>query len=70
MYDMLTVRELNVLQHMLFYGTEKAFAVVRENGWEPDSEDCHRGIHSELAHLFIEVATELFQRLEQTPAAA
>jgi hypothetical protein len=70
MYHMLTDRELNVLQHMLFEGTEKAFSMASENSLELNSADCQRAIHAELADLFIEAATELSRRLEHTPAAA
>jgi hypothetical protein len=66
MYHMLTDPELNVLQHMLFEGTEKAFSVVSENGIEVNSAKYHR----ELADLFIEAATELSERLEHSPVAA
>jgi hypothetical protein len=66
MYDMLTDRELNVLQHMLFEGTEKAFSAINENGLELNSAKYHR----ELADLFIEAATELSGRLAHTPVAA
>jgi len=57
MYHMLTDRELNVLQHMLFEGTEKAFWVVSENDRELNSAERHRAMHAELAALFIEAAT-------------
>jgi hypothetical protein len=66
MYHMLTDQELDVLQRMLFEGTEKAFSVVSENGIEVNSAKYHR----ELAELFIEAATELSRRLERTPVAA
>jgi hypothetical protein len=70
MYHMLTDTELNVLQHMLFEGTEKALLVVSENDRELNSAESHRAMHAELAELFIEAATELSRRLEHTPAAA
>ncbi|HEX8005126.1 MAG TPA: hypothetical protein VF482_01710 [Trebonia sp.] len=70
MYHRLTDRELNIMQHMLFEGTEKAFWVVSENGRKLNSAEDYRAVHAELAALFIEAAAELSRRLERTPAAA
>jgi hypothetical protein len=66
MYDMLTDAELNVLQLMLFEGSEKAFSMAGENVFDPHSAQCHR----ELAGLFLEAGTELSRRLRHTPVAA
>lgn len=66
MYHVLTDRELNVLRHMLFDGTEKAFSVLIEDSQELNSAEYHR----ELADIFVEAATELSRRLEHPLVAA
>lgn len=70
MYDILTTRELIVLQNKLFDGTEDAFSIASGNGLQQDTTECHRVIHEELAHLFMEAATELIGRFENIPKAA
>lgn len=70
MYYMLTTKELTALQNMLFEGTERAFFVASEDFPEVASLERRREIHKELAHLFIEAAAELIDRLERLPQAA
>ena len=70
MYYMLTIKELTALQNMLFEGTERAFFIANEEFPELPSPERRREIHKELAHLFMEAATELIDRLERVPLAA
>jgi hypothetical protein len=64
MYGLLTTTELNVLQSMLFEGSEDTYLVASleetESGWI----ERYRPVHLELSRLFIEVATALMQRLD------
>jgi hypothetical protein len=70
MYDTLTSAELNVLQSMLFEGTEDAYRMANFAGGNPDLSEDYGPVHSELGHLFIEVGTELLLRLDQQVAGA
>ena len=70
MYDVLTAAELNVLQSMLFEGTEDAYSMARITGGNPGLSQRYGPVHRELGHLFIEVGTELLLRLDQQAAAA
>jgi hypothetical protein len=64
MYDGLTFREFTALQSMLFEGTERAFCVANHRRSDPSWFDRYQPTHSEIAALFIEVATELLDRIE------
>ncbi len=68
MYDLLTTRELTVLQSMLYEGAEDAFGMAHIRG--DDLSWGYRPLHREIAHLFIEAGTELVQRLHQPAQAA
>lgn len=70
MYDTLTAAELNVLQSMLFEGTEDAYRMARFTGGTLGLAKRYGPVHRELGHLFIEVATELLVRLDQRVASA
>lgn len=59
MYYMLTTSELTTLQDMLFEGTERAFWIASQDCLDPNSTKRLRATHKEVAHLFIEAATEL-----------
>jgi hypothetical protein len=71
MYDLLTMRELTVLQSMLFDGTEDTYRLARIKNGNPGWMAHYRPVHTELGNLFIEAGTELLQRLDQQlqPAA-
>ena len=70
MYDLLTTKELTVLQSMLFEGTEDTYRLARLQEADPRSMEFYRSVHAELANLFIEAGTELLQRLDQQVWAA
>jgi len=70
MYDVLTAVELNVLQSMLFGGTEDAYRMASFTGGNPGLAEHYGPVHHELGHLFIEVGTELLLRLDQQVAGA
>jgi hypothetical protein len=63
MYDGLTLRELAVLQSMLYEGTEEAFRMTSIHGSDPDWFSRYRPLHSEIGLLFIEAGTELLERM-------
>ena len=64
MYDALSTTELTALQEVLYTGTERAHQVAHlapENrGWLAR----YRPAHTEIAHLFLEAAEELIDRLD------
>jgi hypothetical protein len=64
MYDALTLRELAVLQELLYEGSEEAFRVTSSRGSDQDWFDHYRPLHSEIGHLFIEAGTELLERID------
>ena len=70
MYELLTTTELNVLQSMLFEGTEDAFRLANANDGNPGWAQHYRPVHHEVGHLFIEAGTELLGRLDQQVQAA
>jgi len=70
MYDLLTTRELTVLQSMLYDGTKAAYRVARLMGEDRDSFERYRPVHTETAHTFIEAGTELVRRLDGIAKAA
>jgi hypothetical protein len=65
MYDMLATRELTVLQSVLFEGTEDAYRTAHLTHDDPDWLGHYHPVHQEIAHLFIEAATELLERLDR-----
>jgi hypothetical protein len=70
MYELLTSAELNVLQSMLYEGTEDAFRLASIRDGNPGWVVHYRPVHSELGHLFIEAGTELLIRLDHQVQAA
>jgi hypothetical protein len=64
MYDSLTFREFTVLQNLLYEGTERAFCVANHRRSDPTWFGRYQPTHSEIAKLFIEVATELLDRMD------
>ena len=70
MFDMLTCGELNVLQSILFEGTEETYMIIDlklgDTGWFRH----YRPVHNEVGTLFIEVGTELLKRLNCSVKAA
>jgi len=70
MFDMLTTRELTVLQSMLFESTEEAYKLIAlkcsDTGWFRH----YRPVHHEVGNLFIEAGTALLQRLDTSVEAA
>jgi hypothetical protein len=65
MYDLLTTKELTVLQSMLFEGTEEAYGAVCAGYDAPTWTAQYYPVHGELGQLFIEAGTELLLRLDQ-----
>jgi len=65
MYDRLIIRELTTLQSILFEGTEDAYRTAHLTCDDPDLVGHYHLVHQEIAHLFIEAATELLERLDQ-----
>jgi hypothetical protein len=65
MYELLSTKELATLQVWLFEGTEEAFRVACATGDDPGWWQRRPALHRELAALFIEAGTELFQRLDR-----
>lgn len=71
MYDLLTTRELTVLQSMLYEGAEDTFAMAYPKGGDdPDDSGNYRPLYQEIAHLFIEAGTDLVERLRPSAGAA
>ena len=70
MYDLLTMAELNVLQSMLFEGTEDAFRIASITDGNRGWAQRYGAVHRDLGYLFIEAGTELLLRLDQQVAAA
>ncbi len=70
MYDLLDARELTTLQSILFEGTENAYLTAQLMCDDPDWFGHYHLVHQEIAHLFIEAATELLERLDQHVLAA
>jgi hypothetical protein len=70
MYKLLSTRELTALQSMLFEGTEDAYRAASLTADDLDWLGHYRPVHQEIAHLFIEAATELLERLDQHVLAA
>jgi hypothetical protein len=70
MYDLLTTAELNVLQSMLFEGTEDAFRIASIMDGNRGRAQRYAAVHRDLGYLFIEAGTELLVRLDQQVAAA
>lgn len=70
MYDLLTMKELALLQSMLFEATEDAFNTVTAKNGNPAWFVRYRPFHRELGDLFIEAGTELMFRLNQGTRAA
>ena len=70
MYDVLTTAELNVLQSMLFEGTEDTYLMAGRTGGNLGLTEHYGSVHRELGHLFIEVGTELLLRLDRQVAPA
>jgi hypothetical protein len=70
MYDLLTTAELNVLQSMLFEGTEDAFRIASITDGNPGWAQRYGPVHRDLGYLFIEAGTELLVRLDQQVPAA
>jgi hypothetical protein len=70
MYELLTTTELNVLQSMLFEGTEDAYRAAHLMDGYPGRVMDYRPVHLELGNLFIEAGTELLLRLDQQVRAA
>lgn len=70
MYELLTDRELTVLQSMLHEAAEEAYGMARAN----DDDASWRGrfvpLHKEVAHLFLEAGTALIARLDGSAKAA
>jgi hypothetical protein len=65
MYDTLDTPELTALQSILFEGTEDAYRTAHLMRDDPDWFGRHHPVHQEIAHLFLEAATELLERLDQ-----
>ncbi len=70
MYDLLDARELTTLQSILFEGTENAYLTAQLMCDDPDWFGHYHLVHQEIAHLFIEAATELLEWLDQHVLAA
>jgi hypothetical protein len=70
MYEMLTRAELTTLQNILFEGTTEAYRFADLMREDPYSFMSYRQVHLEVGHLFIEAATELLERLDQSVRAA
>lgn len=70
MYDLLTTKELTLLQSMLFEATEDTFHAVTVKSRNPAWLVRYRPFHQELGNLFIEAGTELLFRLDQDAMAA
>lgn len=64
MYDALTFRELSVLLDMLYDGSEEAFHIANILRSDPDWFNHYRPLHSDIGLLFIEVGTELLERMD------
>lgn len=65
MYNLLTTKELTLLEGMLFKATEDAFLAVTAKNGDPAWFARYRPFHRELGNLFIEVGAELLLRLDQ-----
>jgi hypothetical protein len=63
-YHQLTVRELTVLQSMLYEGTEDAYRLAHVRGFPAGWTDRYRQLHRDLGQLFIEAGTELISRID------
>jgi hypothetical protein len=70
MYEVLTTKELAVLQSMLYEAVEEVFRTINVMDGQPVWAELYRPLHWELGHLFIEAGTELVQRLDQHVPAA
>jgi hypothetical protein len=70
MYELLSTTQLNVLQSMLFEGTEDAYRLASIKDGNPGWAEHYRPVHRELGHLFIEAGTELLERLDHQVQAA
>ena len=70
MYELLSTTELNVLQSMLFEGTEDAYRLASIKDGNPGWVAHYRPVHRELGQLFIEAGTELLERLDHQVQAA
>jgi hypothetical protein len=69
MYDLLTTRELTVLQNALFAAAEEAYWIVNAQDGDNTCFESYRLMHREIAHLFIEAGVELLIRLDCVKAA-
>jgi hypothetical protein len=65
MYDVLDTRELTALQSILFEAAEDAYRTAHLTQDDPDWLGHYHPVHQEIAHLFIEAATALLERLDQ-----
>ncbi len=65
MFGALTDGELSILQDMLYDGTEDVFSFSDLGYDNLDWVCCYRPLHSEIAQLFLEAASELRNRLHQ-----
>lgn len=70
MYEALTIDELNVLQSMLYDGTQAALVLTNLRLQDPDWFDRYAPLHSEVGHLFLEAGQELANRLGGVPEIA
>jgi hypothetical protein len=62
---MLDNQELTTLQNILFEATEDAYRTAHLFSDEPSWFVRYHPVHQEIAHLFIEAATGLIDRLDQ-----
>ena len=70
MYDLLDITELTTLQNILFEGTEDAYLTAQLARDDPERFGRHHAVHQEIAHLFLQAATELLERLDRHVLAA
>jgi|GEM_PF-5731504 hypothetical protein len=65
MFDILTTRELTVLQSMFYEGTQKVYEIADGNRANASRFGFYRSAHREVGYLFLEVGTELLKRLDK-----